>query len=296
MNASEPDYYKILQVSPDAEQEVIEAAYRHLARKYHPDVNKSPHATERMRLINEAFETLGDPHKRTEYDARRGFAHRATQQPGETPRPKQRRVLLRGAFLSPWRVAAVAGVAGGIAAAVLLGTFFFVVADSPTPTEVATLTPATIDVRAIFESIRERYTGPPGFLNFGPWEYVELTGDTQPEALVRWNEGGNCGYFAEVWGYYGEQLTNLTPQTSAQLPNDLGCGAVEAKDLLDIGRPQITTTFRTFEGAGPVADTYERDIFCWNGAIFLHVATDYVDFDGSPVRPRLTIVDPSQCW
>jgi len=86
MNASEPDYYEILQVSPSAEQEVIEAAYRRLARKYHPDVNPDPAAAQRMRLLNEAFEVLADPQKRAEYDARRSFRarHQAATSQGPT--------------------------------------------------------------------------------------------------------------------------------------------------------------------------------------------------------------------
>lgn len=64
------DYYKILQVDPSAEQEVIKAAYNRLSRKYHPDVNKGPAANERMKDINEAFETLGDPEKRKRYHSK----------------------------------------------------------------------------------------------------------------------------------------------------------------------------------------------------------------------------------
>src|SRR2546425_3566973 len=69
--AHKPGYYEILQVSPDAEREVIEAAYRRLARKYHPDVNRDPTAGERMQRLNEAFEVLSDPHQRAEYDSAR---------------------------------------------------------------------------------------------------------------------------------------------------------------------------------------------------------------------------------
>ena len=61
------DYYKILQVDPIAEQEVIEAAYRKLARRYHPDVDKDATSHERMKDLNEAFEYLGDLGKRSEY-------------------------------------------------------------------------------------------------------------------------------------------------------------------------------------------------------------------------------------
>lgn len=66
-----PDYYAILQVSPAAEKEVIEAAYRKLAQKYHPDINRSPDAEEKMKRINAAYEVLSDPAKRAAYDARR---------------------------------------------------------------------------------------------------------------------------------------------------------------------------------------------------------------------------------
>ena len=54
------DYYKILQVHPSAEQEVVKAARDRLAGKYHPDVNKEPIAHERMKDINEAYEVLGN--------------------------------------------------------------------------------------------------------------------------------------------------------------------------------------------------------------------------------------------
>ncbi len=66
------DYYRILQVDPSAEWEVIESAYKRLARKYHPDANPSPDANERMKVINEAYEVLRDPTRRKEYDQTRG--------------------------------------------------------------------------------------------------------------------------------------------------------------------------------------------------------------------------------
>ena len=83
------NYYDILQVSPDAEQEVIQAAYRRLARKYHPDVNSGPGAAKRMREMNEAFEVLGDPRKRAEYDAELGLVRASVGagRPSQGPRP-----------------------------------------------------------------------------------------------------------------------------------------------------------------------------------------------------------------
>ncbi len=62
------NYYRILQIDPAAEQEVIEGAYRRLAGKYHPDKNSSPDATRRMQEINEAYEVLHDPFKRAAYN------------------------------------------------------------------------------------------------------------------------------------------------------------------------------------------------------------------------------------
>ncbi len=65
------DHYKTLQVDPEADPEVIQAAYRRLARKYHPDVMSGPEAAERMIAINRAWEQLGDPARRAAYDAER---------------------------------------------------------------------------------------------------------------------------------------------------------------------------------------------------------------------------------
>ncbi len=61
------DYYHILQVHHDAEQEVIEGAYRRLCKKYHPDVNRSESSEEKIKKINTAYEILKDPDKRKEY-------------------------------------------------------------------------------------------------------------------------------------------------------------------------------------------------------------------------------------
>jgi curved DNA-binding protein CbpA len=71
------DPYKILQVDPEAEDEVIEAAYRRLARKYHPDVSSDPASHEKMIAINQARELLRDPVRRAAIDRARVRARHA---------------------------------------------------------------------------------------------------------------------------------------------------------------------------------------------------------------------------
>ncbi len=68
---TQPDPYKTLQVDPEAEDEVIEAAYRRLARKYHPDVAPGAESEQRMVRINQAWEVLRDPIRRAAIDRAR---------------------------------------------------------------------------------------------------------------------------------------------------------------------------------------------------------------------------------
>jgi len=62
------DYYAVLGIDRNATQDDVRKAYRNLAKKYHPDVNKSPGSEERYKEINEAYEVLKDPDKRQRYD------------------------------------------------------------------------------------------------------------------------------------------------------------------------------------------------------------------------------------
>lgn len=66
------DLYAEFQVHPSAAPKVIEAAYKGLVRTYHPDVNKSPDANERMKRINLAYAVLRNPDKRHRERLRRG--------------------------------------------------------------------------------------------------------------------------------------------------------------------------------------------------------------------------------
>ena len=82
----EADLYKVLQVDSEADPEVIQAAYRRLAQKFHPDVTQDAGAADRMRAINAAWETLRDPARRADYDRRRAIAAEVRAQPqGSAP-------------------------------------------------------------------------------------------------------------------------------------------------------------------------------------------------------------------
>lgn len=66
--AEQRDPYDVLGVSKDASADEIKKAYRKLSKKYHPDLNHEPGAEEKFKEVNEAFDILGDPQKKAQYD------------------------------------------------------------------------------------------------------------------------------------------------------------------------------------------------------------------------------------
>lgn len=80
--AEKEDYYKVLGVDKSASEDDIKKAYRSLAKKWHPDVNKAPGAEEKFKQINEAYEVLSDAKKRATYD-QFGFAGMDGSQAGQ---------------------------------------------------------------------------------------------------------------------------------------------------------------------------------------------------------------------
>ncbi|MEO8273092.1 MAG: J domain-containing protein [Chloroflexota bacterium] len=84
MQRSSPDHYRVLQVDPAANPLVIQAAYRVLAQIFHPDVSGDE---AEMKRLNAAWEVLGDPRRRKQYDVERAGRH-----PGasdlQAPRPE----------------------------------------------------------------------------------------------------------------------------------------------------------------------------------------------------------------
>lgn len=89
--SSVKNYYEILEVSTDADTSEIKSAYRKLARKYHPDVNKSPEAIEMFKEITAVYETLCNNEERKKYDIINGIftEHPKTEQEEKEPQKEE---------------------------------------------------------------------------------------------------------------------------------------------------------------------------------------------------------------
>lgn len=79
------NYYEILGVDKNADLDTIKKAYRKLVRKYHPDVSKEPDAVQKTAEVNEAYETLKDTQRRTEYDEMLANPFDGTSQTRDNP-------------------------------------------------------------------------------------------------------------------------------------------------------------------------------------------------------------------
>src|SRR5476651_1227893 len=82
-NVTKTDFYEVLQVSRDANDQELKASYRKLAMQYHPDRNpNNPQAEEQFRACSEAYQVLSDAEKRAAYDR---YGHAAFQGGGGNP-------------------------------------------------------------------------------------------------------------------------------------------------------------------------------------------------------------------
>ena len=74
------DFYSVLGIAKNATPDEIKSAYRKLAKEFHPDVNKATGAEEKFKQVTEAYETLSDPRKRSEYHNRDNIFAQMRQQ------------------------------------------------------------------------------------------------------------------------------------------------------------------------------------------------------------------------
>ncbi|MCH8815650.1 MAG: FKBP-type peptidyl-prolyl cis-trans isomerase [Chloroflexi bacterium] len=117
-----PDHYATLELASTASSKEIEDAYERLARLYQPDPDRNPSDPEKLRQINEAFDTLDDPERRADYDRSRaidasspGGAVASTAPPSEPAQPPSRSTL--------FAVGLIALGAGALVAAIVLAVF-----------------------------------------------------------------------------------------------------------------------------------------------------------------------------
>src|SRR2546425_3088632 len=92
------DPYRVLQVAPHAEQEVIQAAYRALVLKYHPDRDRTAYAQRRMLRINAAYSVLRDEAARADWDRSQREGSQATTRVTAAPPPRSESAGTRVSF------------------------------------------------------------------------------------------------------------------------------------------------------------------------------------------------------
>ncbi|MDF2380970.1 DnaJ domain-containing protein [Nostoc ellipsosporum NOK] len=108
---SRKDYYRILEISPQADKDEIRKAFRLLVKRYHPDISEEPDAAERIKDINEAYEVLSDSVKRAAYDDQRDAKPNLhTEENKDKPRqPPQKNTYQRNYFIRHERKVFVRG-------------------------------------------------------------------------------------------------------------------------------------------------------------------------------------------
>lgn len=112
-----PDYYEALKIEPDATRAEIAAAYDRLARLYQPDETKEPLEPEKLRLIDEAFDTLDDPIRRAAYHRERGLPEPPHESAPPPPKPlTDRRTLGALAVMGGGVLALIVAVVLGVIA------------------------------------------------------------------------------------------------------------------------------------------------------------------------------------
>jgi DnaJ domain/WD40-like Beta Propeller Repeat len=149
------DYYELLQVPRDADDDTIKKSYRRLARVYHPDSNKARFAAEHMTLLNAAYGVLSDPVERRQYDDRLAEAARRAVQPDRYEARTGRAVPRHDA--QPWLL--WIGVTAVLIVVAFIGTLYTLRSSLPTLTLALFSTPTRMPV-AVLSSTPARESSP----------------------------------------------------------------------------------------------------------------------------------------
>ena len=133
------DYYALLRVSRSADAAAIQAAYRALMRRYHPDVNASVNAATKAKAINEAYACLRDASKRVAYDRQRTPISRNQwstypSSPSRRPRPVWHGPTPRAEPSAPW-FQPTWGKAVGLGIAAVITSITFTITSATPPAE-----------------------------------------------------------------------------------------------------------------------------------------------------------------
>jgi hypothetical protein len=295
----ERDPFDILGVSPEAEIEVIRAAYRALARKYHPDSNLGTHPTTLNRYmaeINWAMQELDvrlemwraakrRPQTRTVRDK---YSSSQAQENGQEPRSSEASPNTpkaeKGTIRPPKRLSPLVVILPVIMVAAFMAMKEFRGSDETGATfEVnqsmfADISGVPEDIRTmVMRDIERRNKVQGSIFGFGELKSTYLTGGSYPDLIVPWNEGGSCGYFTEVWGYRNGAFRNLAPGREG-IVNGFGCGGTEVANYLGLERPQLATVSRTY-GVNQFngGEFQQRTVWCWTGTEFIPVVAYFED-------------------
>jgi curved DNA-binding protein CbpA len=257
-----PDYYALLNVVPDADREIIRAAYLVLAKRYHPDMAAagSPHSVEKFQLITEAYEALDDPNLRAQYDrhharqkrylaqrekfenARRRAREQARRKQGERSQEEQEhreaRARTKSRSPSAFRNPLVFSV-GGFA----LGALVFGLIKAPGPNNL------TINSDPAMHT--EKFEPSSSLLSDTAAQNQELT---DLRLALRQTEGQSEGY-QELLAQERDRNRRLEEQLAARQDAPAGHGRNVVASLSDTPDPaQATETDKPATAPLPVSD------------------------------------------
>lgn len=243
-----PDYYAVLGIAPESDEVVVQASYKALMRKYHPDTNKDPAATARATAINQAYAVLSDPVARANYDFHRQAARSRSQDKRPPPRAGSGASANGAARVSPMSPKAWQNVATG--AMVVVGLVIIAAIISPgAPRSVGT---SPVNSAAGNLSVAQPVAAGVG----SEMEGAAVAMDNAADAMV------NASTYAPGGGYDRTQVpVNATPTTLSF--KDIEAGARQFDhSLADVGMSGAKTYSEKCHAAAQKSNEWARYDFC----------------------------------